>query len=305
RCRARARAPRGARPRGRGSRRPTRRCPARRAGRRRPCGAGRSRPPAAASRPSRRARRTRPSCGPSRSPTGRSRASRPSRSRRGGPRRAGARSRGRGSWPCGECIHASGPVLSGPVMFPRRGDDGVVHPWLAAGLPVLDRALDAVRAVQRAVGRAAGDGPGTQPAPAPARIATAFASDRVLAVDGRPVEGFAALSGFFRTADGWVRTHANYPHHRSRLTALVGLPDDVGRDAFAQRLTELSAHALEEDAAARGAVVVRVRSEAGWRASAPGRAAAAGPLVRVEETGDPDPGRTRARRARGGDGPLA
>lgn len=180
-----------------------------------------------------------------------------------------------------------------------------MHPWLAARLPVLDLALDAVRAVQRAVGRDAGDDPGTQPAPAPARIATAFASDRVLAVDGRPVEGFAALSGFFRTADGWVRTHANYPHHRSRLTALVGLPDDVGRDAFAQRLTELSAHALEEDAAARGAVVVRVRSEAGWRASAPGRAAAAGPLVRVEETGDPDPGRTRARRARGGDGPLA
>src|SRR5690606_10688058 len=263
-----------------------------------------SRPPAAASRPSRRGRRTRPSSGPSRSPTGRSRASRPSRSRRGDPRRAGARCRGRGSWPCGECIHAPGPVPSGPVMFPRRGDDEVVEPWLAAHLPVLDLALDAVRAVQRAAGRALADRPGAPPAPDPARVAAAFSSDRLLAVDGRPVEGFAPLSGFFRTADGWVRTHANYPHHRTRLTALVGLPDDVGRDAFAQRLTDLSAHGLEEDAAARGAVVVRVRSEQEWRGTARGRAAAAGPLVPVTVAGAPDRARTRARRARGGDDPL-
>ncbi|HEV6953804.1 MAG TPA: CoA transferase [Promicromonospora sp.] len=179
-----------------------------------------------------------------------------------------------------------------------------MEPWLAAHLPVLDLALDAVRAVQRAAGRALADRPGAPPAPDPARVAAAFSSDRLLAVDGRPVEGFAPLSGFFRTADGWVRTHANYPHHRTRLTALVGLPDDVGRDAFAQRLTDLSAHGLEEDAAARGAVVVRVRSEQEWRGTAQGRAAAAGPLVPVTVAGAPDPARTRARRARGGDGPL-
>ncbi|MEV0893140.1 CoA transferase [Promicromonospora sp. NPDC050262] len=168
-----------------------------------------------------------------------------------------------------------------------------MEPWLAAHLPVLDLALDAVRAVQRAAaraGRRAGAGDPALPDPDPldpalldpARVAAGFASDRVLTVDGQPVQGFAPLSGFFATADGWVRTHANYPHHRSRLTALVGLPDDVGRPAFAERLAELSAQDLEDRADDAGAIVARARTEQEWRGSAPGRAAASGPLVRTQ-----------------------
>ncbi|GAB2464593.1 CoA transferase [Promicromonospora xylanilytica] len=153
-----------------------------------------------------------------------------------------------------------------------------MEPWLAAHLPVLDLALDAVRAVERAAARTRGDG--TEPAPPDlARLAAAFSSDRLLALDGQPVVGFAQLSGFFATADGWVRTHANYPHHRSRLTALAGLPGDVGRTAFAHRLAELPAQELEDRAADAGAVVARVRTEREWRASEPGRAAASSPLV--------------------------
>ncbi|MFI2361696.1 CoA transferase [Promicromonospora sp. NPDC019610] len=171
-----------------------------------------------------------------------------------------------------------------------------MEPWLAAHLPVLDLALDAVRAVQRAAARAGRRAGAADPAlldpalldPAridPARVAVGFASDRVLALDGRPVQGFAPLSGFFATADGWVRTHANYPHHRARLTALAGLPDDVGRPTFAERLAELSAQDLEDRAAEAGAIVVRVRTEQEWRESAPGRAAASGPLVRTRVRG--------------------
>ncbi|MFI2490000.1 CoA transferase [Promicromonospora kroppenstedtii] len=161
-----------------------------------------------------------------------------------------------------------------------------MEPWLAAHLPVLDLALDAVRSVQRAAARAArpadgAAGPADLAPLDPARVAAGFASDRVLTLDGQPVSGFAPLSGFFRTADGWVRTHANYPHHRSRLTDLVALPDDVGRDAFAERLAGLAAHDLEGQAARVGAIVARVRTEQEWRESAPGLAAASGPLVRV------------------------
>lgn len=47
-------------------------------------------------------------------------------------------------------------------------------------------------------------------------VATAFVSERHLVVDGRGPVTFAPLSRFWRTADGWVRTHANYPHHRKR-----------------------------------------------------------------------------------------
>ena len=45
-----------------------------------------------------------------------------------------------------------------------------------------------------------------------------------------PIPLFAPLSGFWRAADGWVRTHANYPHHRARLLAALDLPD-TGDDA--------------------------------------------------------------------------
>jgi crotonobetainyl-CoA:carnitine CoA-transferase CaiB-like acyl-CoA transferase len=200
-----------------------------------------------------------------------------------------------------------------------------VEPWLAAHLPVLDLALDAVRAVQRASARAGRQAegfdptrpgtPGPDPGPDPARLAAAFASDRVLALDGRPVDGFAPLSGFFPTADGWVRTHANYPHHRARLTALVGLPDDVARPAFARRLTEVTGQELEDRAADVGAIVARVRTEQEWRTSEPGRAAASGPLVRTGPRTEPTAGgrRTgsaaRPRRAtaagQGGAAPLA
>ncbi|MFD6139980.1 CoA transferase [Promicromonospora sp. NPDC060271] len=180
-----------------------------------------------------------------------------------------------------------------------------MEPWLAAHLPVLDLALDAVRAVRRASARLVPDHPvPVHPDPValdPARVATAFASDRVFALDGRPVDAFAPLSGFFRTSDGWVRTHANYPHHRSRLTALVGLPDDVGRTAFAQRLTELAGQELEDRAAepatgserGGGAIVARVRTEQEWRTSAQGRASSSGPLVRTAQRAEPTSARRR------------
>lgn len=169
-------------------------------------------------------------------------------------------------------------------------DDGAVEPLLAAHLPVLDLALDAVRAVQRAVARAVGPTTADPGPPDPARVATAFASDRVFALDGQPVEGFAELSGFFRTADGWVRTHANYPHHRSRLTALAGLPNGVGRATFARRLAGLPAQELEDRAVDAGAIVARVRTEQEWRESEPGRAASSGPLVRTRpRSGDAGP----------------
>jgi crotonobetainyl-CoA:carnitine CoA-transferase CaiB-like acyl-CoA transferase len=192
-----------------------------------------------------------------------------------------------------------------------------VEPWLAAHLPVLDLALDAVRAVQRAAARAGRGAAGVaEPTPPdPARLAAALASDRVFALDGQPMAGFAPLSGFFATADGWVRTHANYPHHRSRLTALVDLPDDVGRPALAHRLAELSGQELEDRAADptssgthAGAIVACVRTEQEWRASEPGRAAASGPLVRAGPRTDASVGSGR-RPARdtspGGATPLA
>ncbi|MFF4385465.1 CoA transferase [Streptomyces sp. NPDC001552] len=55
-------------------------------------------------------------------------------------------------------------------------------------------------------------------------VATAFVSERHLRVEGRAPVTFAPLSGFWRTADGWVRTHANYPHHEAALVRALRLP---------------------------------------------------------------------------------
>src|SRR5205823_1525942 len=49
-------------------------------------------------------------------------------------------------------------------------------------------------------------------------VAAAFRSEAFLRVDGAPSgPGFAPLSRFWRAADGWVRTHGNYPWHRAAL----------------------------------------------------------------------------------------
>ncbi|WP_278235610.1 CoA transferase [Isoptericola sp. AK164] len=153
--------------------------------------------------------------------------------------------------------------------------------WLAATLPVADLATHALEELRRAARRAGATGPLVDASLDPSRVAASFGSDRLLRIDDAPVAGFAPHSGFFPTADGWVRTHANYPHHRTRLLGLLDLPDDATRDQLAGRLATAAACTVEDDAAAAGAIAVRVRTEAEWRASAPGRAAAVGPLVRT------------------------
>jgi len=168
--------------------------------------------------------------------------------------------------------------------------DGERGAWLAATLPVLDLALGSVAALCSAARRAGATGPLVDRGPSPARVAASFGSDRLLRLDGRPVPGFAPLSGFFPTGDGWVRTHANYPHHRARLLHLLHLADGADRDDLVARLADACAATLEDDAAEAGAVVARVRDEALWRASAPGRAAGGGPPVRATTRDDVVPG---------------
>nr|WP_199844433.1 CoA transferase [Streptomyces sp. RTd22] len=87
-------------------------------------------------------------------------------------------------------------------------------------------------------------------------VATAFISERHLLIDGRRPTNFAPLSGFWRAADGWVRTHANYPHHRARLLTALDLPEHVGPDALAAELAQRPAREIQETAYAAGALAV-------------------------------------------------
>ncbi|MEU2682803.1 CoA transferase [Streptomyces hygroscopicus] len=89
-------------------------------------------------------------------------------------------------------------------------------------------------------------------------VATAFVSERHLRIDGRKPTNFAPLSGFWRAADGWVRTHANYPHHRARLLNALGLPAHSGPDDLAAALAGRPARAVQETVYAAGGLAVAV-----------------------------------------------
>ncbi|MEN0139167.1 MAG: CoA transferase [Rhodococcus sp. (in: high G+C Gram-positive bacteria)] len=192
------------------------------------------------------------------------------------------------------------------MTLPVPGHDARDH--LAARLPVYALAATSLTALTGAVDRldtASGRAPRTWRLD-PERIAASFASDRLLRVAGAPVSGFAELSGFFAASDGWVRTHANYPHHRTRLLAALGLPDDAGRDAVATRIGGLTAAEIEDRAASAQAVAVRVRSAAEWAASPQGAAAGSGDLVSTAvHAEDPRPGTPHRPPLEPGAGPLA
>ncbi|WP_074991954.1 CoA transferase [Streptomyces misionensis] len=110
-------------------------------------------------------------------------------------------------------------------------------------------------------------------------VAAAFHSERLVRVDGRAPVSFAPLSRFWRTADGWVRTHANYPHHRARLLDALSLPPDASPEDVAARLADR--RALETEAAVNdaGGLAVALRDPGRWRATEQAAEVAARPLV--------------------------
>ncbi|MEU6598492.1 CoA transferase [Streptomyces flaveolus] len=110
-------------------------------------------------------------------------------------------------------------------------------------------------------------------------VATAFHSERLLKVDGRAPVVFTPLSRFWRTADGWVRTHANYPHHRARLLGALGLPADASVEEVAGRLAERSAQEAEEAVQGAGGLAVALRTPQEWRTHPQAAEVAARPLV--------------------------
>ncbi|MFF7165521.1 CoA transferase [Streptomyces sp. NPDC008086] len=112
-------------------------------------------------------------------------------------------------------------------------------------------------------------------------VATAFVSERHLLVDGRAPVTFAPLSRFWRTADGWVRTHANYPHHRARLLAALGVTEE-DPDAVGAALAERSSLEVEEAVYAAGGLAVALRTPAEWAAHEQAATVARRPLVEHE-----------------------
>ncbi len=109
-------------------------------------------------------------------------------------------------------------------------------------------------------------------------------------LDGVRPNVWDKFSGLYRCADGWVRIHANFAHHREGALQLLGLSADTAQRADAERaLLSWRALDFEQSAADAGLVVAACRSFAQWDAHRQGQAVAALPLFTIERIGDAAP----------------
>lgn len=131
--------------------------------------------------------------------------------------------------------------------------DDVEDPSLPVPLPSRLSTGDLAWASVAAATLAAGRHPSSLD---PDRIAVAYRSDRVLTIDGAAPPVWSPFSGFWRTADGWIRTHGNYPHHAVGLRKGLRLTESADaeqvRDALADRE---SAEVVAAIVSARGLAV--------------------------------------------------
>ncbi|GAT74781.1 CoA transferase [Microbacterium hydrocarbonoxydans] len=118
---------------------------------------------------------------------------------------------------------------------------------------------------------------GIRTVPDPDRVALVYRSDRLLMIGGEAPSVWSPLSGFWRTRDGWVRTHGNYPHHAEGLLRGLGI-------RVADRMLEAMAERTSAEAVAAitgaGGLAVAVASEVPARDAALRR----GPLLDVRRT---------------------
>jgi len=137
---------------------------------------------------------------------------------------------------------ASGPVWAGGLEV--TGDSG----QLPSRLPAEDTAIAcAGTALLAAAALHAGRGGAVLRVLRldRAHVAAAFRSEAWLRVNGESSgPGFAPLSRFWPTADGWVRTHANYPWHREALLRALDTSGDP--DAVAAAIAARSACEIED-----------------------------------------------------------
>jgi crotonobetainyl-CoA:carnitine CoA-transferase CaiB-like acyl-CoA transferase len=109
-------------------------------------------------------------------------------------------------------------------------------------------------------------------------------------LDGKTPEIWDAFSGLYRCADGWVRIHANFAHHRDGALRVLGLaPGKATRADAEQALLSWRALDFETAVAQAGLVATALRRFDEWDATPQGEALAAQPLITFERIDDAAP----------------
>jgi hypothetical protein len=159
-----------------------------------------------------------------------------------------------------------------------RGIDAGLLPSTFAVLPAMVAAVSASTLAASVLDASRQSG-----SPAPVlidakHVAAAARSERYTRVEGSlGADSFAPLSRFWRTADGWLRLHANYAWHKERALRVLGCQDRP--EAVEEAVASWSGAGLEEALAMAGAMGYAVRSRAQWQAHPQGRAVSALPLL--------------------------
>ncbi len=98
------------------------------------------------------------------------------------------------------------------------------------------------------------------------------------------------FAGLYRCADGHVRVHTNFPHHRDGALRLLGSdPETATRADAEQALLGWKALDFEQAAANHALVATALRSFAEWDATPQGQAVASEPLMTITRIADAPP----------------
>ena len=120
-----------------------------------------------------------------------------------------------------------------------------------------------------------------------AHAVAAFSIERLLRVNGDPVEAWAALSGAYRTRDRrYIQLHCNFPHHAQGVADVLDVPK--GRAAFEQAIGGWDAVDLEAALIEAGMVGAAYRTLDEWNAHPHAFATAGLPPLEVSRIGDAD-----------------
>ena len=112
-----------------------------------------------------------------------------------------------------------------------------------------------------------------------------FRSEQYLMIDGEIAYAERdRIAGLYPTADGWVRLHTNFPHHRDGVLCLLGC--DATREAVGAALRRWRSVEFETAAAKAGLAVTALRSFSEWDVHPQGVAVATLPLIAITRIGD-------------------
>ncbi|KAF2482045.1 CoA-transferase family III [Neohortaea acidophila] len=94
-----------------------------------------------------------------------------------------------------------------------------------------------------------------------------FQTERLFSIDGDPSpSAWGPIGGLHATADGHVRIHDVFPHHRNGALRLLGLDEKANRADVAEKVKGWKKVELEEAACEKKLVIYALRSYAEWDA---------------------------------------